>query len=70
MKKQSKHTIGIDLGDRQHEVCVIDHEGEIAETRSIGSDRDALRSLAKKYPQVRVIICKRRLKTGTAKGAE
>jgi transposase len=56
MKKQSKHTIGIDLGDRQHEVCVIDHEGEIAETRSIGSDRDALRSLAKKYPQVRVII--------------
>lgn len=56
MKKKSKHTIGIDLGDRQHEVCVIDHKGGIVETIAIGSDRDALRRLAKKYPKVRVII--------------
>jgi len=46
MKKKQNYTIGIDLGDRQHEVCVIDHDGEIVETVSIGSDRDALRRLA------------------------
>ena len=56
MKKKENYTIGIDLGDRQHEVCVIDHDGEIAETVSMGSDRDALRRLAKKYPKMRVII--------------
>lgn len=55
MKKQS-NTIGIDLGDRKHEVCVLDCDGEIVEKREIGSDRDALRHLAKKYPGCLVVV--------------
>lgn len=56
MKKKQSCTIGIDLGDRQHEVCVLDRDGEVVEAKKIGSDRDALRSLAKKYRKCRVII--------------
>lgn len=37
-------------------MCVLDKEGEIVEEKKIGSDRDALRLLAKKYPKARVII--------------
>lgn len=56
MKKKQNYTIGIDLGDRKHEVCVLDRDGEVEETQSIGSDRDALRRLAKKYPKCLVIV--------------
>ena len=56
MKKQSKHTIGIDLGDRKHQVCVLDRDGEVVEGKAIGSDRDALRTLARRFPGARVII--------------
>ncbi len=56
MKKQSNHTIGIDLGDRKHQVCVLDRDGEVVEDLAIGSDRDALRTLARRYPGARVII--------------
>lgn len=56
MNNNNNHTVGIDLGDRKHEVCVLDHHGEVAEKLSIGSDRDALRRLARKYPGSRVII--------------
>lgn len=50
------YTIGIDLGDRKHEVCVLDVDGEIVWKESIRCDRDALRLLARKYPEARVII--------------
>jgi transposase len=56
MKKRSKHTIGIDLGDRTHQVCVLDRQGEVVERKGIGSDRGALRSLARRYPGARTII--------------
>ena len=56
MKKQSDCTIGIDLGDRKHQVCVLDRDGEVVESKTIGSDRDALRTLARRYPGARVII--------------
>ena len=56
MKNQPGITIGIDLGNRKHDVCVIDRDAKVVETRSIGSDRNALRRLAKKYPNSRVVI--------------
>ena len=56
MKKKSDCTIGIDLGDRKHQVCVLDRDGEVVESKAIGSDRDALRTLARRFPGARVII--------------
>ena len=44
------------MGNRKHEVCVIDRDAEVVEARSIGSERNALRRLAKKYPNSRVVI--------------
>lgn len=44
------------MGNRKHDVCVIDRDAEVVEARSIGSDRNALRRLAKKYPNSRVVI--------------
>ena len=44
------------MGNCKHEVCVIDRDAEVVETRSIGSERNALRRLAKKYPKSRVVI--------------
>ena len=56
MKKQNYYTIGIDLGDRKHEMCVLDAGGEVEDRRGIGGGRDALKRLARKYPGARVII--------------
>jgi len=44
MKKpdSSSITIGIDLGDRQHAVCVLDAEGEVLKQESITSTRPSL----------------------------
>jgi hypothetical protein len=29
------YTIGLDLGDKKHAICVLNHAGEIVEERSI-----------------------------------
>jgi hypothetical protein len=50
MKKKSNYTIGIDLGGRKHQVCVLGRDGEVVEGKTIGSDRDALRTLARRFP--------------------
>ena len=34
-------TIGIDLGDKKHAVCVLDHEGKIIDERSMVNSREA-----------------------------
>ena len=39
-------TIGIDLGDKKHVVCVLDHEGEIIDERSMVNNREALQRLS------------------------
>ena len=36
-------TIGIDLGDKSHAICVLNEEGEIVEQRTITNHRDSLR---------------------------
>ena len=35
-------TIGTDLGDKSHAICVLDKAGEIIEQRSITNHRDSL----------------------------
>jgi hypothetical protein len=56
MKTKSviRWTIGIDLGDLKHAICVLDRKGEIIDERTITNHRESLRRLAKKYPKARV----------------
>jgi transposase len=56
MKKRSAITIGIDLGDKKHAICVLDADGEIIDRRTIANNLDSLRRLAKKYPEARVAM--------------
>ncbi|MEM9283796.1 MAG: transposase [Verrucomicrobiota bacterium] len=49
-------TIGLDMGDMKHAVCVLDGAGTIVDERRITSHRESLRRLAKKYPGARVAL--------------
>ena len=49
-------TIGLDLGDKRHAICVLDQQGEIIDERSITNHRENLRRLAKKYPGARIAL--------------
>jgi transposase len=49
-------TIGLDLGDKKHAVCVLNHAGEIEEDRSITNHRESLRRLSQKYPGSRIAM--------------
>lgn len=54
--KAASHTIGIDLGDLRHAVCVLDRKGERIDEFTITNTRDSLSKLARKYPCSRVAI--------------
>jgi len=58
MKKNTvpEITIGIDLGDKKHAVCVMSFDGEIVEQRSITNHKESLRRLSKKYPKSRIVF--------------
>ena len=49
-------TIGIDMGDTKHAICVLDAAGETIDERKIANSRDALVRLSKKYPNARMVI--------------
>ena len=49
-------TIGIDLGDRKHAICVLDDQGDIVREDSISNTREALSKLADQYPAATAII--------------
>ena len=42
-------TIGLDLGDKKHAICVLNKAGEIVDERSITNHRESLRRLSQKY---------------------
>ena len=42
-------TIGLDLGDKKHAICVLNKAGEIVEERSITNHRESLRRLSQKH---------------------
>jgi transposase len=56
MYNKKTYTIGIDLGDRKHEVCVLDTEGEVVRRGKIDNGRGSLSRLAKDYPRARVVL--------------
>jgi transposase len=49
-------TIGIDLGDRKHAVCVLDAKGSILKQESITNTRQSLRALSKRHPGALVVM--------------
>jgi transposase len=48
--KSSGITIGLDLGDRKHAVCVLDAKGEILKQESIANNRGSLTALSRRHP--------------------
>lgn len=49
-------TVGIDLGDKKHAICVLTSDGEIIDERTITNHRDSLRRLSKKYPGASIVF--------------
>lgn len=49
-------TIGFDLGDKKHAICVLNKAGEIVEERSITNNRESLKRLSQKYPKARIAM--------------
>jgi hypothetical protein len=54
--KSSTETVGIDLGDRKHAICVLDAAGEILTDSKITNSRDAMTRLSKKHPGALVVM--------------
>jgi transposase len=49
-------TVGIDLGDKKHAICVLDASGNILEERAITNHRESLRRLSAKYPGALMVM--------------
>ena len=49
-------TIGLDLGDKKHAICVLNKAGEIVEERSITNHRESLKRLSQKHPKCRIAM--------------
>ena len=56
MKNTTAITIGLDLGDKAHAICVLDDSGEVIDKRMITNHVESLRRLAKKYPGARIAM--------------
>ena len=54
--KSSTFTIGIDLGDRKHAVCVLDAKGEVVKQESISNNRPSLAALSRRYPGALMVM--------------
>lgn len=52
----SARTVGIDLGDRKHSVCVLDPKGAILKEETITNTRGSLTALSKRHPGALVVM--------------
>jgi hypothetical protein len=52
----SGFTLGLDLGDRQHHVCVLDVAGQIIREASLPNTRPALAQLLADFPRATVAL--------------
>ena len=50
-QKQFKTYIGVDLGDRKHQICVTDKAGTILSEKKIDNDRESLSELVSDHPE-------------------
>ena len=49
-------TIGLDLGNKKHAICVLNKADEIIEERSITNNRESLKRLSHKYPKSQIAM--------------
>ncbi len=54
--KPSTRTVGIDLGDRKHAVCVLDAKGDIITEQSITNTRESLAQFSANHPRALVVM--------------
>jgi transposase len=54
--KKSTITIGLDLGDRKHAVCVLDAKGEVIKEESITNTRPSLTALSRRHPGALIVM--------------
>ena len=52
----STRTVGLDLGDRKHSVCVLDARGEILKQEAITNTRPSLAALSKRHPGALMVM--------------
>src|ERR1017187_7940116 len=52
----SGFTLGLDLGDRAHHVCVLDATGQIVREASLPNTRPALAQLLAEFPRATVAL--------------
>lgn len=57
MKNRTEEVyIGIDLGDRKHQMCVTNQQGEIIAEEKIANDRPALSQYVRRFPKAQVFL--------------
>lgn len=49
-------TIGLDLGDKKHAICVLNEDGDVVDERFITNHRESIRRLSQKYPGARIAL--------------
>jgi hypothetical protein len=54
--KKSTITIGLDLGDRKHAVCVLDAKGGIIKQETITNTHASLTALSRRHPAALVVM--------------
>lgn len=54
--KTSTYTIGIDLGDKKHAVCVLDAKGGVVSKETLTNHRDSLADLSSRYPGALMVM--------------
>ena len=50
------YTIGLDLGDRRHQVCVLDAAGDVIAEESLVNTREVLSALSKRYARATMVM--------------
>ena len=58
--KTKTYTVGLNLGDRRHQVCVLDKAGEIIAEEGLVNTAVVLRTFSARYPKATIV-----LETGT-----
>jgi transposase len=56
MNSTDKLTIGLDLGDRRHTVCVLSASGDIVTEEVIGNTRECLEAFAARFPAATIVM--------------
>ena len=54
--KSSTTTIGVDLGDKKHSICVLDASGKVLSESTITNTRESMARLSRKHPGALIVM--------------